>query len=136
MSRRKRITIIIVAMLMFCMMSMSALAAINVHISLPKDQVWTDSLDVSRTAGFSYVKASCDSVYPTSGSDNFTKIQVRIVNSSGALIMTSNYEVLKEGDGYKMLYIKEGYLANKTVYLQFRGNSSAAAEAVVNYFAP
>ncbi len=133
MNRKKRIITIIVAMAMLCMMSMTAFADTNVHISLPKDQVWTSSYAVSRTGKYSYVSASLDSVYPISGSDYFTKIQARLVNSVGLLIMTSTYEVLKEGDGYQQLQIKEGYLASKTVYIQFRGNTSSAAEAIVNY---
>lgn len=133
MNTKQRITTIIVAMAMFCMMSMSALAATDVVISLPKDQAWTESKSVSRSGAYSYVWASLDSVYPTGGSDNFSKIQARVVNFKGVLIMTSSYKVLNEGDGYQELYIKEGYLANKTVYIQFRGNSNEAAEAVVNY---
>lgn len=121
-------------MAMFCMMSMSALAATNVVISLPKDQAWTSRRSMTRTGNYSYVQASCDSVYPTDGgSDNFSKIQARIVDSSGTLIMTKDYVVLKEGDGYQDLDIKEGYQALSPVYIQFRGNSSSAAEAVVNY---
>lgn len=47
--------------------------------------------------------------------------------------MTSNYVILKEGDGYQNLHIQEGYLASKLVYIKFRGNTDAAAEAIVNY---
>lgn len=133
MNKKKKITTVIVAMAMFCMMSISALAATNVVVSLPKDQAWTSKKSVTRTGSYSYIEASCDSVYPTSGSDNFSKIQARVVNSAGTLIMTKDYEVLKEGDGYQELHIKDGYLALDTVYIQFRGNSSSAAEAVVNY---
>lgn len=134
MNKKKKITTVFVAMAMFCMMSISALAATNVVISLPKNQTWTAKVSMDRTGRYSYVQASCDSVYPTDGSsDNFGKIQTRIVNSSGTLIMTKDYAVLNEGDGYKDLSIKEGYLSLDTVYIQFRGNSSAAAEAVVNY---
>lgn len=118
---------------MFCMMAMTAFADTGVHISLPKDQVWTSGQAVSRTGNYSYVSVSLDSVYPTSGSDYFTKIQAKLVNRIGVLIMTSNYVILKEGDGYQNLHIQEGYLASKLVYIKFRGNTDAAAEAIVNY---
>lgn len=134
MNKKKRLTTVFVVMAMFCMMSMSVLAATNVVISLPKDQAWTTKRSMTRTGNYSYVQASCDSVYPTDGStDLFSKIQARIINSSGTLIMTKDYVSLKEGDGYQDLNIKEGYLADKTVYIQFRGNTNSAAEAVVNY---
>ena len=133
MNKKKKITTVIVAMAMFCMMSISALAATNVVVSLPKDQAWTTKKDVTRTGNYSYIEASCDSVYPTSGNDNFSKIQSRVVNSSGTLIMKKDYVVLNEGEGYEELPIKDGYLSLKTVYIQFRGNTSSAAEAVVNY---
>ena len=119
-------------MAMFCMMSMSALA--STMISLPENQVWTSKAAISRTGSFSFVYAKCESVYPSSGSDNFTKIQTRLVNSSGKLIMKKDYETLTEGKASSLLYIKEGYLADKTVYIQFRGNTNAAAEAVVDYY--
>ena len=105
----------------------------DVHISLPKNQVWTGKLSVTRSGNVSYVSASVDSVYPTSGTDNFEKVQARVVNAQGNLIMSENYVVIKEGTSYQKLYIKDGYLNEKTVYLQFRGNTDAAAEAVVNY---
>lgn len=134
MNKKKNILTIIVAIAMFCMMSMSALADSDVHISLPENKVWTSSLAISRTGMFSYVWAGCDAVYPSSGSDHYTKIQTRLVNSSGTLIMTKDYETLTEGDVVTPLYIKEGYLSYNTVYIQFRGNTNAAAEAIVEYF--
>lgn len=106
----------------------------DVHISLPKNQVWTGKYSVTRSGNVSYVFASLDSVYPASGTDNYEKIQARIVNGQGTMILRDgSYATLKEGTGYQKLYIKDGYLNEKTVYLQFRGNSNDAAEAVVNY---
>lgn len=134
MNKKKRIITVIVVMAMFCMMSMSVLAVNNVVISLPKDQVWTPKRVVMRTGNYSYVQASCDSVYPTNGnSDNFSKIQARIVDDKGKWIMTDDYVVLPEGGGFQNLNIKEGYLNYKTVYIEFRGNTNSEAEAVVNY---
>ncbi len=66
---KKRIITVIVSVAMFCMMAMTAFADTGVHISLPKDQVWTSGQAVSRTGNYSYVSVSLDSVYPTSGSD-------------------------------------------------------------------
>ncbi len=136
MNKKKGITTIIVALAMFCMVSMSALAVSNVIVTLPKNQVWTASKTLQRfSTDYSYVLASCDSVYPTdSSSDNFSKIQVRIVDASGKLIMDKEYEVLEERKLVEALYIKEGHLSENPVYIQFRGNTNAAAEAVVNYF--
>ena len=134
MNKKRGITTLIVAMAMFCMMSMSAFAAFDKHITLPKDQAWTSSYSITRSGDYSHVWACCDSVYPTAGTDNFTKIQARLVNYSGTLIMDKEYEVLKEGETYKKLTIKEGYLSENPVYIQFRGNSSSAAEAIVNYY--
>lgn len=134
MDKKKGIITIIVAMVMFCVMSMSALAAIDKHIYLPSDQAWTSSYSINRTRDYSYVWARCDSVYPSLGTDTYTKIQARLVNSSGTLIMTEEYKVLKESEGFEELYIKEGYLSASTVYIQFRGNTNAAAEAVVSFY--
>ena len=62
MNKKKRITTIIVAIAMLCMMSMTAFADTDVHISLPKNQEWTSKQSVSRTGNYSYVSASLDSV--------------------------------------------------------------------------
>lgn len=135
MDKKKKIITLIVAMAMFCMMSMSALADVDVVVSLPKDQVWTSGYSVSRKAEDSSVYACCQSVYPTNGAiDTYKRIQARVVNSSGTLIMTTNKVVLEEGGGYQLLDIKDIYSHLETVYIQFRGNSNAAAEAVVAYF--
>ncbi|MCM1091392.1 MAG: hypothetical protein NC092_08200 [Butyrivibrio sp.] len=134
---KRGITTLIVTMAMFCMMSMSALAAgagLKEQIHLSANQVWTGSYSISRTGDYSYVYARCNSVYPPSGTDNFTKIQARLVNSSGTLIMTATYVVLNESEGYKKLYIADGYLNENPVYIQFRGNTKDAAEAIVSYY--
>lgn len=134
---KKKIITSIIAMAMFCMMSISAFAIgddyYNVQISLPENQVWTESMSMERSGYFSFAWASLESVYPLSGTDNFKKIQARIVNSSGSSIMDSSYVVLEEGKDGERLYIKEGCLNLTTIYIQFRGNTSKAAEAVVSY---
>lgn len=133
MSKKTKVVSMIVVMFMFCVMSIPVLGAYNEVIYLPEGQKWVSGYSVGRTGCFSYIKISCDSVYPLSGNDNFSRIQARILNSQGVKIMDSDYEVLKEGDGYKNFYIKEGYLNEERVYIEFRGNSSPEAEAVVNY---
>ncbi len=133
MNKKKRIITIITTMAMFCMMTMSTLAATDVVIFLPENQVWTSSEPVSRSGEYSYVWVSCDSVYPLSGTDNFSKIHTRLVDSSATPIMTSNYVILLEGSGYQKLNIMDEYLDLETVYIQFRGNTSLPAKAVVNY---
>lgn len=135
MNKKRRIITIIVALSMFCMMSMSALAdGWNVHIYLPENQEWTSGGSILRSGKYSYVMACCDSVYPTIGTDNYTKIQARLVDSSGERIMLDDCVILKEGSGYKHLYIMEGYQNLGTIYIQFRGNTNAGAEAVVSFY--
>lgn len=135
MTMKKGIATIVAAMAMFCMMSMSVLADMDVVISLPENQVWTSGASIQRTGNYSYVWAGCDSVYPKSGTDNFSKIQARIVDSSGVLIMSKDYEVLSEESPIDTrLFIKEGYLNNRIVYIQFRGNTNKPAEAIVDYY--
>lgn len=133
MNKKKGIITIITTMAMFCMMAMSALAATDVVVFLPENQVWTSGAPVSKPGSSSCVWVSCDSVYPLSGTDNFSRIQTRLVDSSETLIMKNNYVTLLEGSGYQRLDIQEQYLDLETVYIQFRGNTSLPAKAVVNY---
>lgn len=115
-------------------MSVPAFAAYKQNITLPENQVWKTAGTSSRTGDYSTVYARCHSVYPSSGPDFFGKIQCRVTNSGGTQICDSAY-VLDEGnDGYTEITIKEGYLATSPVTFQFRGNSSAAASAVVSYY--
>ena len=102
-------------------------------ISIPKNQNWTSKYSDSRSKSYSYVSAGCESVYPSTGDDNFKKIQVRVVTSQGMLIMNDSYKVLEEGKGVSEIDVKEGYLGLEQVSFQFRGNSNSAAKAVVNY---
>lgn len=47
--------------------------------------------------------------------------------------MKDDFVGIKEGSGYKDLKIEDGYLNLETVYIQFRGNTQEAAEAIVSY---
>lgn len=138
MKLRKTIYAAISATVMIAMLCVSAMAAsvTNKTISLPANQVWTSATgnSVARSGSYNDVGARCNSVYPDSGADFFGKIQCRVLNSYGTKIMDDDYVVLDEGaDGYTYIPIKNGYLSVTTVYFQFRGNTSAAANAVVSY---
>lgn len=103
-------------------------------ISLSKDQAWTKNYNDTRSKDYSYVTARCHSVYPASGTDNFEKIQVRILNSSNTVIMDNDYVTLSEtASTGTEISIKEGYLGVSSVNFQFRGNTDKAASAVVSY---
>lgn len=108
----------------------------SVRVDLAPNQVWSSKYTVERSCQYSYVFAALKSVYPTSGTDNFTKIQARLVSNSGISITDNNsgYVVLKEGAGDQQIFVKNGYLNVPTVYIQFRGNTDARAIALVEYF--
>lgn len=130
------IVTMIVAMAMFGMTAMTAFADsyTNVHISLGEYQFWTYGRPVTRSGKNNYISVSLESVYPLSGIDTYQYVQVCVTSDPmGGLIMEDDYVKLKEGNGYKDIEIINGYLDLETVYLQFRGNTEKAAEAVVSY---
>lgn len=132
---KKKISILIAAFLLVCISSIPVLAATDVNLYIPAQQVWTAGLIEARTGNYSYVQVGCDSVYPLQGSDNFKKIQAQIRNPDQAVIMSNSYAILTEGNGLSKITIKEGYLSTRNVFFHFRGNSSEAAYAVVDYHA-
>lgn len=129
---KKKITTIIVIMAMFYMMSISAFAAKSTF-SIPANQVWANAVLITRSCSVDYVTVSLSSVYPLKGADNFHKIQVRLTDDWGTVISESEYVVLEEGKGDKKIKILTEYLNLDTVCLQIRGNSNAAAGAVIVY---
>lgn len=134
---KKIATLGVTTFVMTCMMllsTVSVMAGMNEKVELPANQVWTKSYPSPRTGDYSRVWANCDSVYPSSGTDHFKTIQVRILNNAGTVIMDKPYESLTEGDDAKAIYIKEGYLGTTTVNFQFRGNNNSAATAIVDYW--
>ncbi|MBO5056197.1 MAG: hypothetical protein J6C64_07580 [Lachnospiraceae bacterium] len=133
MMKHKKILATLLTMTTIWMTSISALAASGVLIDIPKNQIWTSSYGATRTGSFSYVYAACDSVYPASGVDTFKKIQVRIISSTGKLMMDNESKVLTEGGTLEQISIKEGFLGEDKVFFQFRGNSAESAKAVVTY---
>ena len=133
--KRKILVTGVITFLMMATMLMSTFAAIDKNITIPSNQAWTSGSSEARTGNYSNVKVKCNSVYPESGTDNFSKIQTRITNSSGTLIMNTEYTTLTEGNDYSYIAIKQGYLNTTTVRFQFRGNTSKSAKAVVSFSA-
>lgn len=128
--------IIVAVAALVAMMCVSASAVTTQNISLQANYKWTSSYSANRTGYFYDVGARCDSVYPKSGIDMFSKIRCRVVDSTGILIMENyeEYAVLDESDdAYTNFILKNGWLNTTTVYFQFCGNSSSAADAVVTY---
>lgn len=130
--KRKSVTVLTLCGL-FVINSIPIFAASNQQISLPKNQAWMTAGSETRTGNFSYARAGCDAVYPETGNDNFSKIQVRLKNSNGSVISKESYTVLTEGNGTEKIYLKEGYMNTSSVTFQFRGNSSSSAKAIVDY---
>jgi hypothetical protein len=133
MKNMKKLATIITVLAMAFVMAIPTFAAYKQSIYLPKDQAWVTAGDATRSGNYSTVKARCHSVYPDSGADFFGKIQCRVTNKNGTEISDKIY-ALDEGDSdYTKITIKEGYLSTSPVTFQFRGNTSAAANAVVSY---
>lgn len=132
-TRKSKLITAVTVMAMCIMTAVPVGAASNVVVYLPQNQLWTGAYSTSRSTAYSYVSAECNSVYPLSGSDNFTQIQVTVVSNNNTTILKGEVATLTEGQGMKSLTIKDGYLDLRTVYFKFRGNSSSAANAVVSY---
>ena len=128
-----------IAVPMFLISAVSALAATrasNVVINLPANQIWTGNYASARDYHTDHCVVKLISVYPLSGTDNFSKIQTRELDGDGDNIMLSGekYYVLTEGaEKYTSIMLKENHLNDAEVYFQFCGNSNSAAQAVVNY---
>lgn len=132
MLKTKNLVTGVVAMAMALVVSVPVFSATNQTISLPKNKVWVDAGDAIRSGNYSAVRARCHSVYPDSGTDDFTKIRCRVQNSSDTVI--SDTVILSEtASDYTSIEIREGYISASPVTFQFRGNTNAAANAVVSY---
>lgn len=130
----KNIVISIIVAGMMAFMSMSAMAVERENIYLPEDQVWTNGQVMTRSLKDDEVYVRCDSVYPIEGKDNFSHIQVRLIDNYGRIMTDNSRYVLTEGNGYEKLIITNGYLTSTSVRLQFRGNTDEPAYAVVSYY--
>lgn len=130
----KKILITLFVMVSMLAMSMQAMASATYKtIYLEPNKLWSDRIDNPgvRTGNYSYVEVTCHSVYPESGSDNFSRMQVRIADMYSNDL--SSIYTIKEGDGANKIYLLEGYLNTKNIYYEFRGNSNSDAYAVVTY---
>ena len=134
MSKKKSLVSMVLVFAMFVTLCIPAMAASNQTITLPVNQAWVTAGSDTRTGKVGFVNARNHSVYPTSGTDNFTTIQCKITNSSGTRISVDSYVQLKEGaSASSRIDILDGYLTIKTVYFKFRGNTNKSAKAVVSY---
>ena len=113
----------------------STYAASKVSITLAANQAWTKKYAASRSKQNSNVLARCHSVYPRyGGTDNFQKIQCRIVDGAGTQMCYEVVTLSETATGNTSIPIRNGFLNASTAYFQFRGNTSSAANAVVSYY--
>lgn len=130
----KKIIISFTVIFFMLVMSISVRASSTEKlIYLPSNQIWTDRTDNAgqRTGNYSYTEVRCHSVYPESGFDTFSKMQVRLSDMYHNII--SNTYVLTEGSSFTKVYLLEGTLSVNDIYYEFRGNSNSSAYAVVTY---
>ena len=92
-----------------------------------------DANKVSRTGNSAYAYARNHAVFPDNGgTDNYKKIQCRIVNDYDLQI--SNTTILNETSTKNTnIKIYDGYLNMKTANFEFKGNSDKNAIAIVSY---
>lgn len=131
----KHLKTALITVLTVALIAIPTFAAIDAQIYIDPNQVWSDGYDTSdtRSQNYDYCTAACKSVYPVSGLDTFSRIQVRVTDPYGLCIMQKSYEVLKEGAGNQTLELDDNMLSCTSVRFQFRGNSSSEAYAVVDY---
>ncbi len=122
-----------IALAMVIVMALPAFAASKQNIRLPQNQVWV----TAGTEAREYCdppSACCHSVVPIDALvDLFSKIQCRVLNNTGVSIGKNEVTTLTEGRGYQKIELKAAYHGVNSVTFQFRGNSSAAADATVSY---
>ncbi len=106
----------------------------EVPIYILPNQVWsgdyehTDSHDPKNE----YVYARNHTVYPESGKDNFSRIQVQVTNGFDLLI--SDVVILNEADSdMTSIRLYDRWSDTTFVGFEFRGNSDKEAYAIVSY---
>lgn len=103
-------------------------------LKLPVNQVWVEAGSETRSKNYSYANVTCDAVYPNSGMDTFSTVQVRLTDGNGTTVSKNSYTRVYEGSpAPTIVHIKQGYLSLGELTFEFRGNSSHAATAVVGY---
>ncbi len=135
--KRKVILILLVGLIM--MKGVVIANSGSAQISLPTGQVWVH-IPGSRTTSYSYVLTLCNAVWPLEGNDDYTMIQAAVYRDSpyadrgdGPYIV-SDVVVLREGEGYKNIYLWEGNLDIYQFKFSYRGNNpSYSAQAIVYY---
>lgn len=140
MNMKKRIASVLSLILVISfVLGTNAFAVTDDLITVSKDMTWTVVNYLSRSGSDTFVTASVSSVYPDSGSDNFTRIQVGLKRtpnqpSPDTMINWGGYYVLYEGEGSTKVQILDQYLSTETVRICFRGNDpDYGANAVVSY---
>lgn len=131
-SMKKIVAVILIAT--FVLSSSILSLAVSADVYIPANQAWTSDSDNtdSRSGNYSTVYARCHTVYPDSGTDSFSKIQVQVTNGYG--VNVSNVYILSEtASSSTEIPIKEGYLGIRFVGFKFRGNSSSDANSSVSY---
>ncbi|MGB8455028.1 MAG: hypothetical protein WCD89_22195 [Anaerocolumna sp.] len=137
--KKKIASVISLVLVLGFIMGTNAFAATDQIITVGKDMTWKDVDYLYRSGLDPYITASCSSVYPDSGTDNFTRIQVglkRTPNSPSpdTIINWGGYYVLYEGEGDTKVQILDNYLSAYNIRICFRGNDpDYGANAVVSY---
>lgn len=122
---------------LICMCMVVAAFSVNVFASsgsgtcrVPKNGYQVSGKQgITRTGKYSYVKVRANSVAPVPPYliDNFSKCKARLFNSNNTLKAITDWYTLTEGSNYTNLIIYEGYLSQKKVDLNFKGNNSSFA---------
>ena len=102
-------------------------------VYLAVNQMWGERPAVTRSGAYSYAEARCNAVFPTNGgTDNMRYIQTHIT-TTGGLNLTDVYTLDETTASDTQMFIKDGYLNEKTIVFAFRGNTSQSATANVSY---
>lgn len=121
--------------MLFISNALTRLAASGeISLYIYPNQIWTADSDNTdfRSKNYSYVYARNHAVHPILGTDNFSKIQVRVTDGYG-LRISDIYTLKESATTASSIKIYEGYLNTSLVGFQFRGNSSDEAYAIVSY---
>lgn len=128
----KKLIPLIIAIAMAFVMALPVFAAENQNIYLPQGQVWmTAGTEARNYCDFPTVR--CHSVYPESGLDLFGTIQCRLKKGADVISASDIVYLSESSSSFTTVALKEGFEHVNSVTFQFRGNSSAAAYAVVSY---
>lgn len=127
-------TVLLLSMAMGTMV-MQAAVRNEYNLYLAKKQAWNVRESFSRSRGDNPVYVQCIEVRPTSGLDNYHKIQTRVVNFDLNLTpMSDTYIIDEEINGYTPITLYEKYWNYTPVRMEFCGNNPLYdAYAAVSY---